>query len=58
MREDSDLFSLISLYDDASRAVGTLSASRISSGTGDHFSIDTVCDEWCNTLFICFPGLF
>jgi predicted dehydrogenase len=34
---DSDLFSLISLYDESSGAVGTLSASRISSGTGDHF---------------------
>jgi predicted dehydrogenase len=40
VREDSDLFSLISIYDEATRAVGTLSASRISSGTGDHFSID------------------
>lgn len=40
VREDSDLFSLISIYDDASGAVGTLSASRISSGTGDYFSID------------------
>jgi len=40
VREDSDLFSLIALYDDATRAVGTLSASRISSGTGDHFSFE------------------
>lgn len=40
VREDSDLFSLISLYDDASGAVGTLSASRISTGTGDYFSIE------------------
>jgi predicted dehydrogenase len=37
--QDSDLFSLISLYDDSTRAAGTLSASRISSGTGDHLSI-------------------
>jgi predicted dehydrogenase len=40
VREDSDLFSLISINDNASGAVGTLSASRISSGTGDHFSIE------------------
>ncbi|MEI6050034.1 MAG: Gfo/Idh/MocA family oxidoreductase [Bacteroidota bacterium] len=38
--QDSDLFSLISLYDESSRAAGTLSASRISSGTGDHLSIE------------------
>jgi predicted dehydrogenase len=40
VREDSDLFSLIALYDDATRAVGTISASRISSGAGDHFSFE------------------
>ncbi len=39
VREDSDLFSLISVYDDSSGAVGTLSASRISAGTGDCFSL-------------------
>jgi len=37
---ESDLFSLISVYDEASGAVGTLAASRISSGTGDHFSAE------------------
>jgi predicted dehydrogenase len=40
VREDSDLFSQISIYDDSSAAVGTLSASRISSGTGDTFSVE------------------
>lgn len=40
VKEDSDLFSLISLYDEASGAVGTLSASRISSGAGDNFAIE------------------
>ena len=40
VREDSDLFSLISICDDASGAVGTLSASRISAGIGDHFSVE------------------
>ena len=37
---DSDLFSLITIHDQASGAVGTLSASRISSGTGDYFSAE------------------
>ena len=32
---DSDLFSSIALFDPLTRAVGHLSASRISSGTGD-----------------------
>ena len=32
---DSDLFSLLSLYEPSTQSVGTLSASRISSGTGD-----------------------
>jgi len=40
VREDSDLFSLISILDAVSGAVGTLSASRISSGMGDYFSFE------------------
>jgi predicted dehydrogenase len=32
---DSDLFSTLSLYDPATKAAGNISASRISSGTGD-----------------------
>jgi Predicted dehydrogenases and related proteins len=42
---DSDLFSLISLYDESSGAVGTLSASRISSGTGDHFIFELYAER-------------
>jgi predicted dehydrogenase len=42
---DSDLFSLISLYDEGSGAVGTLSASRISSGTGDYFTFELYAIE-------------
>jgi predicted dehydrogenase len=42
---DSDLFSLISLFDGSSGAVGTLSASRISSGTGDHFIFELYADR-------------
>ena len=38
--QDSDLFSLITMFDDKTGAAGTLSASRISSGTGD-----TLCME-------------
>jgi predicted dehydrogenase len=38
--EGSDLFSLITLYDEASGAAGTLAASRVSSGTGDSLSIE------------------
>jgi predicted dehydrogenase len=45
VRQDSDLFSLLSVYDEASGAVGTLSASRISSGTGDYFSFELYARE-------------
>ncbi len=38
--EGSDLFSQISLYDEESHAAGTLSSSRVSSGTGDNLSIE------------------
>jgi predicted dehydrogenase len=37
---ESDLFSLISLYDSSTGAAGTLSASRISSGTGDFVTFE------------------
>jgi predicted dehydrogenase len=36
----SDLFSQISLYDEESHAAGTLSSSRVSSGTGDDLSFE------------------
>jgi predicted dehydrogenase len=42
---DSDLFSLISIYDEVSKAVGTLSASRISSGTGDFISFELYAEK-------------
>ncbi len=38
--EASDLFSQISLYDEESHAAGTLSSSRVSSGTGDNLSFE------------------
>jgi predicted dehydrogenase len=37
--DSSDLFSLISMFDKSSGAAGTLTASRISSGTGDSLSL-------------------
>jgi predicted dehydrogenase len=43
--EDSDLFSLINLYDTVSGAAGTLSASRISSGTGDLISFEIYAEK-------------
>jgi predicted dehydrogenase len=45
VKEDSDLFSQISLFDDATKAVGTLSASRISSGTGDHLTLELYAEK-------------
>lgn len=42
---DSDLFSQISLYDESTRAAGTLSASRISSGSGDLLSIELFAEK-------------
>ena len=43
--EESDLFSQISVYDEMSRAVGTISASRISSGSGDDLSVELYADN-------------
>ena len=45
VREDSDLFSQISLYENSTGAVGTLSASRISSGTGDNLSFEIFAEK-------------
>jgi predicted dehydrogenase len=42
---DSDLFSQISLYDYSSSAAGTLSASRISSGSGDQLSFELFAEK-------------
>ncbi|WP_423127612.1 Gfo/Idh/MocA family protein [Gaoshiqia sp. Z1-71] len=44
---DSDLFSSIALYDPPSRAVGHLSASRISSGTGDLVDLEIYAEKGC-----------
>jgi predicted dehydrogenase len=42
---DSDLFSSISLIDPSTQAVGTLSASRISSGTGDLIHLEIFAEK-------------
>jgi predicted dehydrogenase len=41
----SDLFSQISLYEETTGAVGTVSASRISSGTGDSLSLHLYAEK-------------
>ena len=41
----SDLFSSISLFDPVTKTVGTLSASRIASGTGDTLSFEFYCEN-------------
>ncbi len=42
---ESDLFSQISLFDESTKAAGTLSASRISSGTGDLLSFEIFAEK-------------
>jgi predicted dehydrogenase len=43
--DESDLFSQISILDEDSRAAGTLSSSRISSGTGDNLSLEIYAEK-------------
>lgn len=43
--EDSDLFSSLTLLEPETRAAGTLSASRISSGTGDLVSLEIYAEK-------------
>lgn len=43
--EESDLFSQISVYDEISLAAGTVSASRISSGSGDDLSVELYAEN-------------
>jgi predicted dehydrogenase len=42
---DSDLFSSIALWDPLTKAVGNISASRISAGTGDRISFELFAEE-------------
>ncbi|WP_020529627.1 Gfo/Idh/MocA family protein [Flexithrix dorotheae] len=43
--ESSDLFSALSLFDPKSKAVGHMSASRISAGTGDLVDFEIFCEK-------------
>jgi len=54
----SDLYSLISLYDNKSGAAGTLAASRISSGTGDTLSLELYAEKGCLRLSSATPEYF
>lgn len=42
---DSDLFSVITFFDPCTKAVGTISSSRISSGTGDTLSFEIYAER-------------
>jgi predicted dehydrogenase len=54
----SDLFSQISLYEDSTKAVGTLSASRISSGSGDYLSLQLFAEKGALRYSTAFPDYF
>lgn len=43
--DDSDLYSSLSLFDPESKAVGNMSASRISSGTGDLVHLEIYAEK-------------
>jgi predicted dehydrogenase len=47
----SDLFSLITLIDRSTKAAGTIAASRISSGSGDMFSMELYAEKGTIRLF-------
>jgi predicted dehydrogenase len=55
---DSDLFSTITLFDPRTRAVGTISASRISSGTGDLSCFEIYADKGALRYSSKNPGYF
>jgi len=55
---DSDLFSLITLHDPVTRAAGVLSASRISSGTGDMLSFELYAEKGSLKYSTCFSDYF
>lgn len=54
----SDLFSQISLFDEVSHAAGTLSSSRISSGTGDYLSFEFFAEKGALRYFSTSPEYF
>jgi len=56
--DESDLFSQISVYDEISHAAGTLSSSRISSGTGDDLSFEIYAEKGAIRYFSAYPDYF
>lgn len=55
---DSDLFSLITLHDPESGAAGVISASRVSSGTGDMLSFELHAEKGSLKYSSHFPDFF
>lgn len=55
---NSDLFSLLTLFDLKTKAVGTLSASRISSGTGDTIALELYADKGSLRFSSQYPDYF
>ncbi len=55
---DSDLFSSIALIDEKTKAVGNLSASRISSGTGDMLSFELFAEKGALRFSLAQPDHF
>lgn len=56
--KDSDLFSSVSLVDISSKVVGTMSASRISSGTGDLVYFEVYAEKGALRFNSQFPDYF
>ncbi len=56
--DGSDLFSQISVLDEATFAAGTLSSSRISSGTGDYLSFEIFAEKGALKYSTLSPDLF
>ncbi len=56
--EGSDLFSSLSLFDAGSKAVGTLSASRISSGSGDLVQLEIYAEKGALRYSSLHPEMF
>jgi predicted dehydrogenase len=55
---DSDLFSLINLFDPVTKAAGTIAASRVGSGTGDLISFELYCEKGSMKFSTHNPGYF
>jgi predicted dehydrogenase len=56
--EESDLVSQIFLFEESTKAAGSVSASRISSGTGDLFSFDLYAEKGALRYSTASPDFF